>query len=133
MKKAEIKQAITEAVNRWMPLLGLGHWEVFLEVKNKPDSKAPGLGMKTAMRCSVDWRYSLLSIEAYRDSMKGMDADDVERCAVHEMAHALADEIETARISADLHDHIEHVVVCSITDALFRVRKAAEADECRQS
>lgn len=95
-----------EAVNKWIPKLGLDWWEItchycdshsFIDTENDKDALA---------FCHVNWPYMTATIRVNKDHLEDEEKGNVEMIAVHELMHIILNEM---RDDCDSIDHEERV------------------------
>lgn len=93
---------------KWTYLLGLGWWDVEVHWydSGKAFRKASGAtGRNVAMRINADWRYAAATIHVNVPALAGLSDEELERGVVHELCHALVNEMREDGIG-----HEERVV-----------------------
>lgn len=102
----------------WVPKLGLAWWQVEVNYydKRKIFRKNKKADTIAAMRIWCDWRYMDMQIAVCTPVTRQMDAEELERTVVHELCHALVNEMRESGI-----DHEERVVT-TLTKAFMWVR-----------
>lgn len=109
---------------RWIFLLGLRWWDVEVHWydSGKAFRQASGAtGHNVAMRIEADWRYMRATVYVNVPALARMSDDELERSVVHELCHALVNEMREQGI-----DHEERVVTM-LSKAFMWTRGADDA------
>jgi hypothetical protein len=111
MKRKAYKRTRNRArryFKRWVYLLGLGWWDVRVNWydNEKAFRKASGATSRSvAMRINADWRYATATVCVNVPALEELSDDELERGIVHELCHALVNEMREDGIG-----HEERVV-----------------------
>ena len=102
-------EQIKKLCNTWIYRLGLKWWEVTLNfVTDKTEAyKMFGYDQESIVmaRSYPDWRYMTCTIYFNIPAMKSKTEDEIEKIIIHELCHALVNEMREGHI-----DHEERVV-----------------------
>jgi hypothetical protein len=113
MKKKDYLRRLFEL---WTYRLGLRWWTVNVRYYDDPDEIVSRFNTgerTTLMRNTTDWQYCLTTIDVNLSALKQLDREEIERAVVHELIHALVNEMREGEI------HHEERVVTQITNAIF--------------
>lgn len=111
------KKQIEKLFNKWTYRLGLRWWNIKLYIYDDPKDimnnfKSEGDAFVAATSL-CDWRYTNCNIEINYPEVKKMNKADTEKIIIHELCHALVNEMEKSGI-----DHEERVVT-GLTNAFL--------------
>jgi len=126
MKKKK-KDFIDKTFRRWVYRLGLRWWTVDIIYYKKPPKKYfdPGKedGVIRAV-ASADWRYCTLVVRVNMPSFKYLEKWRIEIIVVHELVHALVNEMHSHKKKRI--DHEERVVTGLTKAFLWTAQDARE-------
>ena len=104
------RKTINKLINKWTYRLGLKWWQVRVDYYEKPNDIIRTFGNdnidKTVVARSIcDWRYATCTLQINLPILLEMNKRDAEFVIVHELCHALVNEMREEGI-----DHEERVV-----------------------
>lgn len=119
-------EIIKAAFLKWIPRLGLAWWDIEIVYYDAPQEiivrfRAPDDGM-VAATATVKWIYGTARINVNLPALEGLNDDELERIAVHELCHILVNEIREGEL------HHEERVVTTLTKAFFWVEDFSRDD-----
>ncbi len=120
-KKAGQKQIdrCTPIFDEWLYKLGLKWWEIKITYYRKEKQFKKDNGVDVAiMRCWVKWEYFTFNVDVNLSSVRCMDDDDLEYAIVHELCHAMVNEMN----EDDPDGKHEERTVTMLTKAFIWVR-----------
>lgn len=122
---AKERRRIFPMVRRWRDSMGLGNWRVDVTYHDGTYELDGGMsGADTVGSCKARWQYQTAHLQFNAQLTKDYDADRLEEIVVHELGHALVNEMRAANLpvgwSRDENDaaHEERVVTL-ITNAIL--------------
>lgn len=121
MKRKAYKRHIARCqplFDEWLTKLGLMWWSVEISYYDKRKQFRKDNGGIAAARVWADWRYMSANISVCVPVVATMDDDDLERAIVHELCHALVNEMR----ESDPDIKHEERVVTTLTSAFMWVR-----------
>lgn len=119
------KKILSSALTKWIHHTGLGWWDVkIIYHKGKDAHKYFKSGKNETIMARIfsDWRYGELVIHFNIQKLKGKNKEEIDRIVVHELCHALVNEMREDGI-----DHEERVVT-GLTKAFLWVDKFAHEE-----
>jgi len=125
MKKKAFKRTrrhIQSLLDTWLTQLGLKWWSIEVRYYDSEKGFRKADGRAVAMRVTSDWRYMSLCIDVNTPACARQTDDDLERIVVHELSHALVNEMREGGI-----DHEERVVT-TLTKAFMWVRDLTRSE-----
>ena len=102
------EKIISKLIDKWTYRLGLRWWKVRVDYYDTPNDivRVFGNGDNTVVARSIcDWRYATCTLQINLPELLKMKKDDAEFVIVHELCHALVNEMREEGI-----DHEERVV-----------------------
>lgn len=102
------EKTIDKFINKWTYRLGLRWWKVRADYYDNPSDiiRVFGNGDNVVVARSIcDWRYATCTLQINLPALLEMNKDDAEFVIVHELCHALVNEMREEGI-----DHEERVV-----------------------
>ncbi len=106
------KQRVSEVFSRWAKILALESWELTIEYCRSELPKPPGMADSTtpAMSVNASWAYLQAYITVALPIIKEhYSNEELEEAIVHELTHALVDELAECN-AKDKLQHEERVV-----------------------
>ena len=93
-KKAAALRARCQALfDAWIAATGLGYWDITINYIDDTSEFTKPNGNQVAMRTYVMWQYLDIRIDVCLPHIKHMDDDQLEYVIVHELCHALVNEL----------------------------------------
>lgn len=77
----------------WLTKLGLKWWEIKITYYRKEKQFKKDNGPVAIMRCWVKWQYFTFNVDVNLSAVRRLDSDDLECAIVHELCHALVNEM----------------------------------------
>jgi len=104
MKSKKVKKLLRKYCDFWVTWLGLKWWRVEIVFERGRTAARDGEADK-AGECFADWMYLRAKIQFWPDVMTHLTKSEIEKVAIHELAHVLVNEMRAEGI-----DHEERVV-----------------------
>lgn len=107
------RDRIRRLFKKWIFNLGLGSWKCDLNHVRGYTASHDGVHT-TAASITCDWRYQVLTVEVSLICITDMDDDELEYVIVHELCHAMVNEMREFKDHPkdNAIDHEERVVTC---------------------
>jgi hypothetical protein len=96
---------VRKLLNTWIYVLGLAWYYIEADYYDSEKDFKKTTGNIVVMRVWVDWRYMTATIAVNVPAVARLSDDELERTVVHELCHALVNEMRETGI-----DHEERVV-----------------------
>lgn len=112
-----VKRKVRAAFEKWILLLGLRYWQCDLEHRRIPFPDKRDDGHVILAKCFCKWQYRQVTVEYSAFDMAKMNKEEVERVIVHELCHALVNEMR----ESDEDGKHEESVVSGLTSAFIWV------------
>ena len=110
------RRRVQRLFGEWCTQLGLNWWDVQCSYFDKSKPFKRQHGTVAAMTIVADWRYGTAYISVNTPGCARLDDDELERVVVHELVHALVNEMRLTGL-----DHEERVVT-TLTKAFMWTR-----------
>ena len=134
------KERIGAILEDILSAMGLaGNWEVGAEYVNEAcecEDDDPEGAWATTFQCYVKWEYRQIRLRVYLESLSQLTDADVQAHIVHELVHALVNEMQEWRHadgryqpSVDAAAKHEERVVVGLTQAILRMALMAQSGE----
>lgn len=117
------KEQISSFLEKWVHDTGLAWWKVDAFWHTGKEARKffkAGKDTTVIARTFSDWRYGEVAIHFNLPAMKSLSVEEIERAVVHELCHALINEMRAGGI-----DHEERVVT-GLAKAFIWVRNFAK-------
>lgn len=121
-----VEKLINRLMNKWKGTLGFNRWKIRVTVYQDYNED----NRDCAAKCNAMWEYQDVWLRFYAMRMVDMSDKEIEEIFVHEMCHALVNQMR--EWSADKMYHEEHVVTM-LTQALMWTRYDGLQEGRRQS
>lgn len=92
MKITEARHIARKAAKFWIGNLGLGYWDVEFEYHAHHFLESPYTPL-TCGYCETDWKYLRATVHVSDPVLCTLEEKDIERFVVHELCHALVNEM----------------------------------------
>jgi hypothetical protein len=99
------RKRVQKLLDSWILVLGLAWYHIEVIYYDNDRTFRKENGDNIIMRAWVDWRYMTIIIAVNVPSVKGLSNEKLEHIVVHELCHALVNEMRETGI-----DHEERVV-----------------------
>lgn len=95
MNKTEKEQLFSDFIKKWCKKTWAGWWsiDVVYYSANEFLNKEEDAGIFTLATCHTNWQYMTAKINVNSDVLEGMENDEIEYSAVHELMHLFLNEM----------------------------------------
>lgn len=87
----QLKNVTHKLLRKWKYLLFLNTWKIDSDIRDYINGKE---GYQTIATCDADWRYFEATVHFSHMKMKDMEEIEIEKIIIHELLHAVVNEME---------------------------------------
>jgi hypothetical protein len=114
-EEREQRRRIMRACKKWSEQMWLTSWKK--EVQYAESLGEVGENYRRCAACEADWRYKHLTLTFALDAVADMTDEELERTVIHELLHAIVEELRSAPKNVRLAH--EERVVTHLTDVIW--------------